>query len=125
MNTPQFIEQFRAAQADCHATANAKGWWQDREQLESICGNTAATQIDIACLALAMGELSEGIEWIRAGNPPDDKIPQFSGAEAEMADCVIRLMDLAERRGWRLAEAIAAKMEMNKGRSFRHGGKLA
>jgi len=48
-------------------------------------------------------------------------VPTFSGAEAELADVVIRIMDLAEGRGWRVAEAIVAKMSYNEGRERLHG----
>jgi hypothetical protein len=32
-------------------------------------------------------------------------------------------MDMAQARGWRLAEAIVAKNEMNKTRAYKHGNK--
>ena len=68
-------------------------------------------------------ELSEALEGIRHGNPPSDKIPAFSAAEEELADTIIRIMDLAQKRGWRIAEAITAKALFNQGRSHKHGGK--
>ncbi|KKL73104.1 hypothetical protein LCGC14_2078290, partial [marine sediment metagenome] len=66
-------------------------------------------------------ELSEALEAIRHGNPPDDKIPEFNGYEAELADCVIRIMDVAIARNLRVAEAIVAKMAFNEGRPYKHG----
>jgi hypothetical protein len=32
-------------------------------------------------------------------------------------------MDMAEARGYRIAEAILAKLEYNNNRTYRHGGK--
>ena len=125
-----FIDSFKEMQRDVHRTADSKGWWDDRKKIEQSAGSiglqeSAETQVSIACLALVMTECAEAIEALRHGNPPDDKIPLHNGAVAEMADAVIRLMDLAECRGWRLAEAISDKAKMNKGRAYMHGGKVA
>ena len=105
-----FIESFKALQSEVHTTAKEKGWWEGERN-------------DGELLALVHSEVTEILEALRHGNPPDDKVPEFSGAEAESADVIIRLMDMAEARGWRLAEAIVAKMAMNKGRAYEHGGK--
>ena len=81
---------------------------------------------DFEAFALIISEVAEAIESRREGLAvPDDKIPEFSGIEAELADVVIRIMDMSAARGWRVGEAIAAKLEMNAGRGHRHGGKLA
>lgn len=74
-------------------------------------------------LALIHAELSEALEYFRHGNPPSDHIPEFSGVEEELADAVIRCMDLADERGWSLGSAIVAKMKFNATRLVKHGGK--
>lgn len=74
-------------------------------------------------IALIHSELSEALEYLRHGNPADDKIPEFSGVEAELADVVIRVFGYAGERGYRLAEAIVAKMLFNEGRAQKNGGK--
>lgn len=78
---------------------------------------------DAVRIALIHSELSEALEALRHGNPPDDKIPNFTGLEAELADTVIRVMDMAHAGGHRVAEAIVAKMNYNYGRPTMHGGK--
>jgi NTP pyrophosphatase (non-canonical NTP hydrolase) len=74
-------------------------------------------------LALMHSEISEALEALRHGNPPSDKIPAFSGCEEELADCIIRIMDFAGVNRLKIAEAVIAKMEYNRGREHMHGGK--
>ena len=105
-----FVEKFNEVTKAVHDMAVAKGWWEDdRNEGELI--------------ALVHSELSEALEGLRHGNPPSDHIPAFSAVEEEFADVVIRLMDHSAARGYRLAEAIEAKIAFNATRPHRHGGK--
>lgn len=105
-----FLHAFLAMQQHVHSNSRDKGWWESPPEV--------GTQ-----LALIHSEVSEILEAIRIGNPPSAKVPEFTSAEEELADVVLRCMDLAEGRGWRLAAAILAKHNFNQGRPSRHGGK--
>ncbi len=72
-------------------------------------------------IALMHSELSEAFLALRHDNPPDEHCPDFSSAEIELADCIIRILDMARARQYRIAEAIAAKMKFNETRPHKHG----
>lgn len=103
-----FIESFDAMARTAHKNAVDKGFWdKDVNDGEKI--------------ALIHSELSEALEGLRHGNPPDEHLPEFRSAEVELADAVIRIMDFAAGRGFRVAEAVVAKHLYNMGRPPKHG----
>ena len=60
-------------------------------------------------------------EALRQGNSSSEHIPEFSAVEEEFADTLIRMMDLSYGRGWRIFEALEAKMNYNAFRIYKHG----
>ena len=106
----RFVEAYNETAYGVHKTAVDKGWW-DKERNDS------------EALMLMVTELAEACEAVRVGNPPDDKIPEFNGVESELADVIIRIMDFAKGRDYKVAEALVAKIEFNKSREKMHGGK--
>ena len=103
-----FTDSFAIKSKQVHDNAVAHGWWEEPRE-------------DGTIIALIMSEAAEALEALRKGNKPDEHCPQFSGAEVELADVVIRIMDMAEARGWNVAGAIVAKHEFNKSRPYKHG----
>jgi NTP pyrophosphatase (non-canonical NTP hydrolase) len=104
----EFIESFNILAEQVYENAKAHGFW-DKERNDGEMHT------------LMHSELSESFEAIRHGNPPSDHIPEYLGTEEELADCIIRIMDISHARKWRVAEAVLAKMEFNKGRPYKHG----
>lgn len=99
-----------------HNRMIVKGFWKANQEI--------SIDTELAAIAKTHSELSEATEAIRRGNAPDDHIPTFSGAEAEFADAIIRLLDHAGAKGYRIGEALVAKMAYNLSRPAKHG-KLA
>lgn len=128
-NEIQFKAMWAALQKEIHENAVEKGFWQDKLKVggtETTWVKGSWTQLMFVAfrnsrLALVMTEIAEVIEACRVGNPVSEKIPPFSNAEEEMADAIIRLMDIAEGYGWNVIGAIFAKMEYNKTRERMHG----
>lgn len=109
-NNEVALTYLKLLQNSIHETAVDKGFWDNpRNETELI--------------ALHHSELSEALEALRNGNPSDDKIPDFSGVEAELADVIIRVLDHAAGCNHNVIGAILAKIKMNKTRSHMNGGK--
>jgi NTP pyrophosphatase (non-canonical NTP hydrolase) len=72
-------------------------------------------------IALIHSELSEALEGHRHGNPPSDHLPEYSAIEEELADTVIRILDLSTVFAPNIADCIIDKLEYNRNRPFKHG----
>ena len=101
-----FKSSFGTLQRETYATAKAHGF-QEREG-EALYVPTK--------LALIMSEGAEALEAHRQGKSED--------LGHELADIVIRSMDLAESLGIDLAKEILTKAAFNANRPYKHGNKL-
>jgi NTP pyrophosphatase (non-canonical NTP hydrolase) len=77
-------------------------------------------------LMLIVTELAECCEAFREGNPPCSRpgMEQYSHAAEELADVVIRCLQMAGEHNIPLSEVIEAKMAFNETRPTKHGKKF-
>lgn len=110
---------------DAYGLATRAGWWNGYSK------TLTADQL-LSKLMLIDTEVAEAAEEVRLKgfNPThtyyggsDGKKPL--GFPSEMADVIIRIMDLCGHLGVDLEAAIREKHEYNATRSSRHGGKRA
>lgn len=108
---------------ECHEASYNAGWWThgatglDLKRVvlapatpyeELLAGALVAQK-----LCLSHSEISEGMEGHRKGLM-DDKLPHRSMLEVELADCWIRIADLAGALGLDLGGAVEEKLAYNR-----------
>lgn len=115
-------DQINALRDYAHEQSHRAGWWYhaatgtDIKQILYDPSGPIATLLSGALvgqkLALIHSEISEAMEGHRKGLQ-DDKLPHRPMIEVELADAVIRIMDLAGAMGLDIGGAIMEKMEFN------------
>lgn len=101
---------------DVHANSIEHGWWNGEPRTFG------------ELISLCHCELSEAVEEYRDGRQfqeiyyPDGAKPE--GIPIELADAIIRILDMCEHYGIDLEAALLEKHEYNKTRPYRHGNKV-
>jgi NTP pyrophosphatase (non-canonical NTP hydrolase) len=111
---------FRRMQEEVYRLNSSKGWFDDDRTVGDM-------------VALLHAEVSEILEAYRhwelkdatKANPPgfESGTPKPEGVGSEMADCLIRLLDMAKRWDVDLIAEYDRKMKFNWTRPYRHGRK--
>jgi NTP pyrophosphatase (non-canonical NTP hydrolase) len=122
---------------ESHQTAVDHGWWdEDRnfgeqialmhselsEALEEYRNNKGMAEIYFECKKSNCIHKTNGLCSQVKNSCPYAKP---CGIPTELADCIIRIADTCGKYGIDLEKALKIKMEYNKTRPFRHGGKRA
>ena len=101
--------------SEFHRLSVDKGWWDGGRNVGEL-------------LMLVNCELSEAMEEYRDGSQMDEVYfvnGKPEGFPVEIADALIRLLDICDAFSIDIDRAVDLKHEYNKTRPYRHGGKLA
>lgn len=128
--------------AEIHQTAKEHGWYDTKRELPECialmhselsealeayrdgeplmyCGSKNKACEDKDAVKIKIGGKEYFTPCVICDAP--DKKPE--GVAVELADCIIRILDTCAFMGIDIERAIRAKMEYNRTRPYRHGGK--
>lgn len=95
---------------ECHEISKSKGFYESQPDL--------MTQ-----LVLVHSEVSEAVEAERIGDSRMrlDEKGKPEGVPSELADVIIRVLDICGNRGIDISAAVKAKLDYNRTREYKHG----
>lgn len=131
LNSKKNLTPLPELMSDIHSTAKQKGWWDNGERNTGELLMLIVSELSEAMEADRKGSVSGYEEFIKEYNSSDDRVSwvelfekHIRGTlEEEMADATIRIFDMCEKMLPDFAMVMMLKMEYNKLRPYRHGGK--
>ena len=101
----------------CHSTAKSKGWWDgiNHNIPEKLCLIHSEISEALEEFRGLVGDFGPNHIRIDAGKP--------CGFSVELADAIIRILDLCGFLKINIEGVLVMKSEFNKKRPYRHGGK--
>lgn len=100
-----------------HRQNKKAGWWNDLDTNESLTNKQGEPFVRNVpeLLALVHSEVSEAFEGYRK-NLTDKHLPQYDNMTVELADAMLRILDIAGGLDLRLAQASSDKLVYNRNR---------
>lgn len=116
----RYIYMVSRLQQACHFNSQVAGWWKkDQAVIEAVppeLKKYAQALVVLSKLDLQHSELSEATEGYRKGLM-DDHLPHRPMIEVELADALIRILDLSGWLGLDIGGAIMEKLAYNQQRA--------
>ena len=106
----EFLTAYRRVAQRQYDVNASKGFWDD-------------TPHPAITMAKMHSEISEALECLRFGNPPDKNIKKHGGVDVQLSDVLGILMGMEIGYGYKISESLLHKQQFNTTREPMHGGK--
>jgi hypothetical protein len=120
LNENEILTAGATLQWFCHGQAKENGWWTNLVTGQDLTSTGYPKLIPNKnvgeLLCLVHSEISEAMEGDRK-KLMDDKLPNRTMLEVELADAVIRIFDISGGLGLNVGDAILEKLQYNASRA--------
>lgn len=113
------LKALKAIQGICHENSYEAGWWHSQNSKKPVdqafnlrLRNPYGLLVGATKISLIHSEISEALEGFRK-DKKDEHLPQHPSVGVELADAIIRILDLAGAMGLDLPQMLADKIAYN------------